>query len=508
MPMLPELLVCHGISKAFSQPVLTHVDFTVNAGEIHALVGENGAGKSTLSRIIAGIIQPDAGRMTLRGASYRPRGVHDAEQLGVRIVHQELHLVGVLSVAENLMLGSLPNRFGVIDRQALHRRAAHALERLGSAGIAPDARTDTLGIGQQQLVAVAKGLMHRCAVLILDEPTAALTDTEIEVLFAQIGSLRSDGAGVVYISHRMEEIRQIADRVTVLRDGERAGVWPTGSVETDTIIRTMVGRELSDLPAPPDKHSGQVVLCVEGLCRGKAVRNVSFTLHQGEILGVAGLMGSGRTEMARALFGADPAEQGRVWLRGSGTATCIRSPHQAVRQGIALLTEDRKEQGLLLPLSVRINTTLATLGRVSRHGVISPRQEQRETEALARLLTLRYAHVDQPVATLSGGNQQKVILARWLLRNCDILIFDEPTRGIDIGARFDIYALLTRLASQGKALLVVSSDMKELLAICHSILVMSAGCVAAQYARDQFHPEAIMTAALSGYRQRDTDHAG
>ncbi len=508
MSVRSPILACNQISKAFAQPVLNQVSFDVHAGEVHALVGENGAGKSTLCRILCGVVQPDSGAMTLRGKTYKPRSLHDAERQGVRMVHQELHLVGVLSVAENLMLGDLPNRLGVIDRRSLRQRALQAMERLGSAGIDPGARTDTLGIGQQQLVAVAKGLMHRCAVLILDEPTAALTDAETQVLFQQIDALRADGAGIVYISHRMEEIRKIADRVTVLRDGEHVGVWPSRNVGPETIIRAMVGRELSDMPPPPEQHTNQVALRVEGLSRGSSVRDVSFTLHQGEILGIAGLMGAGRTEMVRALFGADRCDRGRIWFHDPGMAVTIRSPHQAVRHGLALLTEDRKEQGLLLPLSVRINTTLASLHRVSRLGLLSFQAEERETQALARMLSLRYTHVDQPVGTLSGGNQQKVILARWLLRNCQILMFDEPTRGIDIGARLDIYALLTRLATQGKAIIVVSSDLKELLSICHSIAVMSAGRLVAQFPRDQFDQEAIMAAALSGYNQMRAAHAG
>jgi len=484
--------------------VLHGVDLELNRGQIHALIGENGAGKSTLSRILAGFLTPTGGMMFLNGAPYNPRRKRDAEQHGVHMVLQELNLIGTLSVAENLFLEDLPNIGGWVRRQELKRMATAALARVGLNDLDPWTPVSKLGIGQKQLVGIAAGLARQCSLLILDEPTAPLTAPEIERLFVQLNQLKKEGTAILYISHRLEEIRRLADCITILRDGRRVGTWPVSELSMDDIIRNMVGRDLTDLPQRNTYSPGNVALKVEGLTRGTAVQGVSFEVRAGEIVGMAGLVGSGRTETLRAIFGADQPEAGHVYLHGSLKPAKIESPADAVQQGLALLTEDRKEQGLLLPLPIQHNMTLASLGRIARHGWLQPVWEDAPTQKWLKALQVRCRNAAQPVNELSGGNQQKVVLARWLMRDCHVLMFDEPTRGIDIGARFEIYQWLQQLAAQGKALLVVSSDLRELMMLADRILVMSAGRIAGEFVRGQWTEDVLMSAALSGYLNTDT----
>lgn len=500
MPDSPPLLETRGLGKSYASFALADVDFDLRAGEVHALVGENGAGKSTLSKLLAGVIRPDAGVMRLAGRPYAPASRKAAEHLGVRMVMQELNLVANLTVAENLFLDQLPHRWGWIDREALNQRAREALAQVGLTAVEPNRPVQTLGVGQQQLVEIAAGLSRRCQALILDEPTAALTDPEIERLFAQIAELKARGAGLIYISHRMEEIRRIADRLTVLRDGRVVATLAAAEATLDDIVRLMVGRDLGESLRGDSRTPGPVALRVQGLTRGEAVRDVTFEARRGEILGFAGLMGAGRTEIMRLIFGADHAEAGEVYLHGSTAPARINSPRDAVCAGIALLTENRKEQGLLPPLPIRANITLARLDAVSGPaGWIAPNLETRAAERWSGALQVRCGSVEQPVGELSGGNQQKVLIGRWLHRDCDILIFDEPTRGIDVGAKFEIYQWLVRLAREGKAVIMVSSDLKELLAVCDRIAVMSAGRLAATFDRSEWSQDKIMAAALSGH---------
>jgi ribose transport system ATP-binding protein len=437
--------------------------------------------------------------MTLGGAPYAPRTKREAERRGVRMVMQELNLIANLTVAENIFLERLPNVLGVVNYRRLHDEARPLMERVGLAGIAPDTPVRDLGIGHQQLVEIAAALAERCRLLILDEPTAALTQAETELLFAQIAALQAGGTAILYISHRMEEMKRVSDRVTVLRDGKLIATRPAAEIPVDEIVRLMVGRDLGDLQVARRRARGPLALRAEGLARAPAVKEASFEAYRGEILGFAGLMGSGRTETMRLVFGADRAEAGAVTLHGSDRPARIRSPRDAVRHGIALLTEDRKAQGLLLPLAVRVNASLARLRDLLTAGCIRTGEERRVADRYIRSLAIRCRDADQPAAELSGGNQQKVVMARWLFRDCDILIFDEPTRGIDVGAKFEIYALLDELAAKGKAIVVVSSDLKELLAICDRIAVMSAGRVAATFERGDWSQDRIMAAALSGY---------
>ena len=493
------LLRVSALRKAYG-PVqaLTDVDFELRAGEVHALVGENGAGKSTLSRIIAGLTAPDRGQLEFKSQPYAPASRKDAERHGVHIVMQELNLIPTLSIAENLFLDCLPNRAGWIDRHRLRADAQAVLDRVGLAALDPDLPVSQLGVGHQQLVEIARSLWRRCEVLILDEPTAALTDPEVELLFAQVRRLRAAGTGILYISHRLEEIQRIADRISVLRDGRMAGTRDASEVSLDEIVRLMVGRDLDAETLHELRTAGPVALSVRGLSRAGTVRDVSFEARRGEILGFAGLMGSGLTETMRAVFGADRPDRGEIRLHGRAEPARIRSPRDAVRHGIALLTEDRKAQGLLLPLPVRANVTLATLRAVAeKWGLIRRAAEVGVARDWIQRLAIRCHSEEQPAAELSGGNQQKVVLARWLFRDCDILIFDEPTRGIDVGAKFEIYKLLNELAGRGKAVIVVSSDLKELMAICDRIAVMSAGCLAATFTRGEWTQDKIMAAALS-----------
>jgi ribose transport system ATP-binding protein len=467
---------------------------------VHALLGANGAGKSTLARIVCGLTAPDAGRMTLGGDPYAPASKRDAERAGVHIIHQELRALDTLSVAENLFLDGLPNRWGIVDRRALHTNARAALELVGLSELDPATPLGQLGIGRRQLVEIAGALARPCRVLILDEPTAALTAPEIDTLFAHLDRLRREGVGLVYISHRMAEIQRIADRVTVLRDGRIVATRASAELSADDAVRLMVGGEWSNAGARARRAAGKVALRVEDLCAGDRVRGVSFEVHRGEILGLAGLVGSGRTEMLRALFGADRAERGRVMVGDSLEPVRIDGPRDAVRVGIGMIPEDRKAHGLLLARPVRLNATLGRLATVAlRGGWIDPTAERRLAVALCDKLGVQRTSVEQPVAELSGGNQQKVVIARWLARDCDVLLFDEPTRGIDVAAKETVYRLLDELASAGKALVVASSDLEELLTLCDRIAVMSAGQLVAVFERGDWTQERIMTAAFSGH---------
>ncbi|MCP4259522.1 MAG: sugar ABC transporter ATP-binding protein [Planctomycetes bacterium] len=502
--MMPEtsktILKACSINKSFpGVQALSAVDFELMAGEVHALVGENGAGKSTLTRIIAGVETADSGRMELYGQRYDPNGRSDVEAHGIRMVMQELHLISNLSVAENIFIEKLPSKFGFIDYNKLNCNATEIMKQVGLENIDPNVSVRLLGVGQQQMVEIAAGLSRQCRILALDEPTASLTDREIELLFVQINKLKAEGVGIIYISHRIEEVTRISDRVTVLRDGKVISTNPTSELCVDDIIRKMVGCDLAHEELRRDSNAGQVVLRVVGLNRGQKVKDVSFEVRRGEVLGVAGLMGAGRTETMRAVFGADLPDSGEIYLYGASEPTEIRTPRDAVRSGIAFLTEDRKEQGLLSELAVRVNISLTRLNGVSRLGWMDLAEERSVADRYIAALGVRCSSNEQTVGQLSGGNQQKVVIAKWMYRDCDILIFDEPTRGIDVGAKFEIYRMLEELAEKGKAIILVSSDNKELMAVCNRIMVMSAGLVAATFGPRQWNQEKIMSAAFSQY---------
>jgi ribose transport system ATP-binding protein len=496
---VPPALRVRGVHKRYAAPVLSDLDLDLHGGEVHALMGANGAGKSTLSRIVCGLTVPDRGTLTLDGAPYTPRSRRDAQRAGVQLVLQELNLVPTLSVAENLFLTDLPARLGVIDARRLRARAVEALAAIGLGDLDPETPAGALGIGHQQLVAIAAALAHPCRVLVLDEPTAALTRAETELAFAHLRRLRAAGTAILYISHRLEEIRRIADRITVLRDGRVVGArHPAAEASMDEIVRLMVG-EASVTATHARGGAGDVALRVEGLTRGARVRGVSFEVRAGEILGLAGLVGSGRTETLRAIFGADRPEAGRV-RRHDGPPLAIREPRDAVRAGIGLVPEDRRHQALLLDQPVRANMTLTVLRRLTRaRWWIDAGRETAAAEALRVRLDVRGRSLDQPAGELSGGNQQKVVIARWLLRDCEVLLFDEPTRGIDVAAKAAVHALLHELAAAGKAIVVVSSEIDELIAVCDRIGVMSDGRLVETFARGAWSEAAILAAAFSGY---------
>ena len=495
--MSEPVLATSGLTKSYGTPVLEDVDVALRAGEVHAIVGENGAGKSTLARILAGIIRPDRGSMALRGHPYAPRTRGEAKAFGIAIVHQELAAIPTLTVAETLFLGRLPAVLGVVDRKRLRREAGPVLERVGLAHLDPGRKVGTLGLGYVQLVEIAAALASRCDVLLLDEPTAALAPHETEALFLQMARLREGGTAVVLITHRLDEVARAADRVSVLRDGRLIATRPAADLARDEIVRMMVGRPLAETPDRPAPNLGDLALRMEGLS-GPGIRDVSFDVRQGEIVGLAGLMGAGRTELLRAIFGAVRPTAGSVFVGASTTPARIRSPRDAVRRGLALLTDDRKNEGLLLPCSVSANVTLGSVERVAGpFGHIRPAREDALVRPVVDALALRARSLGQPVAQLSGGNQQKVLLARALLRDPAVLLVDEPTRGIDVGARAEVHRLLLGVVARGKALVVASSDLDELLALADRILVMARGRVAAAFRRGEWSPEAVMAAAVS-----------
>lgn len=493
-----------GIGKDYGDStVLDGVSLDLRAGEVLALTGENGAGKSTCSKIMCGLVQASRGQMTLMGKPFAPVSRTDAERQGVRMVLQELGLVNTLTVAENLLLDRLPHRFGLVDRKRLHEMAREQLAKMGLDHIDPRTKVSELGIGMQQMVEIARNLRDGNRVLVLDEPTAMLTAKEIEHLFAQIDLMKAQGVALVYVSHRLEELQRVAERVAVLRDGRLVDVLPMQGLSEATLVERMVGRHVETLDEKPRRKAGPVLLRAENMCRGDVVKNVSLELHAGEVLGVAGLVGAGRTELLRLLYGADKADSGSIELTGQHpdqqaqtVAPNWRSPMQAVRAGIALITEDRKAQGLLLPQSIRVNTSLSHMRSVSAGGWLNRSREAQLARQMVQRLRVRSFNAEQSVDTLSGGNQQKVIFARWLHRDCPVVLLDEPTRGVDVGARSDLYAEINTMTHQGKAVMVVSSDLRELMELCDRIAVMHQGRLVATFERGQWSQKALLAAAF------------
>jgi ribose transport system ATP-binding protein len=466
-----------GIDKSFpGVRALSHARFELMAGEVHALMGENGAGKSTLMKILAGIHAADGGEILIDGRTAELGSPRAAQQAGISIIHQELNLMPHLTAAQNIFIGREPRRFGglLLDE---HKLNADAAAIFAGMNLSLDPRTEVgrLTIARQQLVEIAKALSFDSRVLVMDEPTAALNEAEVADLFEIIARLRAQGTGIVYISHKLDELERIADRVTVMRDGEYVGTVPAADTPVERIISMMVGRTLSaETAALPDLAGAETVLEVRGLSRGSDIRDVSFSLRRGEILGFAGLMGAGRTEVARAIFGADPREAGEIFVHGRRVD--IRRPQDAVRAGIGYLSGDRKHFGLVTGMDVRNNIALASIPRFTRPGGLLD-EAAMHAAALRAIgqLAIKTPSDTQQVRLLSGGNQQKVVIAKWLLRDCDVLIFDEPTRGIDVGAKSEIYRLLGDLAAAGKAIIVISSELPEVLRLSHRIAVMCEG---------------------------------
>ena len=489
------LVVMEGITKSFpGVNALEEARFELLPGEVHALVGENGAGKSTLMKILSGIYKRDAGTILIKGSESDIASPRAAQDLGISIIHQELNLMNHLTVAQNIFIGREPRRGPFLDEAALNAKARQLFDEL-HLNLDPRTRVGTLAVAQQQMVEIAKALSFDSAVLIMDEPTAALTDTEIDELFRIIRQLRDQGKGIVHISHRLEELKQISDRITVMRDGRYIATVKTAEAEIQQIISMMVGRTVFEAtPELPDAVDPTIVLEVKGLNLGRQVRDITFQLHRGEILGVAGLVGAGRTEVMRAIFAADRPESGQVLI--NGTPAAIRTPSDAVRHGIAYLSEDRKRYGLALGMDVELNTVLASLSRFANaFGWVRTRATRKQALAQVQSLAIKTPGIAQRVKNLSGGNQQKVVIAKWLTADTDILIFDEPTRGIDVGAKSEIYKLLNDLAKQGKSIIMISSELPEILRMSHRILVMCEGRITGELSAAEATQEKIMTLA-------------
>ncbi|MCC7209097.1 MAG: sugar ABC transporter ATP-binding protein [Anaerolineae bacterium] len=487
------------VSKAFpGVQALKEVDFEVYPGEVVALLGENGAGKSTLMKILAGAYTKDSGRILLNGQEVEFTSPHHAQSLGISIIYQEFNLIPVQTVAANIFITREPIQPGVgrflslIDRRKMEADAQKLLDVVG-AHVSPAALIRQLSVAERQLVEIAKALAVDARVIIMDEPTSALGDDETERLFAIIRDLQAQGRGIIFITHRIDEVFQIADRVVVLRDGHFVSSKPITAHDKSSIIGDMVGRSLDQMYQKEAADIGEVVMQVRGLARGGAVENVSFDLRRGEILGFAGLVGAGRTETARLLFGADPKDAGEVIIDGQKAE--IHSPEDAIRAGIGLVPEDRGNQGLILLLSVLRNTLMPTLSRFGRSGLLDQSAMRRAGEEYVERLSVRTPSLDQKTQLLSGGNQQKVVLAKWLLSNPKVLIMDEPTRGIDVGAKSEIYALMSQLARNGMGIIMISSELPEILAMSDRILVMAEGRVTGILERGEATQERIMAYA-------------
>jgi ribose transport system ATP-binding protein len=489
------ILRMDNIHKTFSGVIaLDDIHFDLRAGEVHVLLGENGAGKSTLVKILSGAHKKTAGRIYLFGNETDVRSPRHAQQLGISIIYQELNLVGHLSAPENIFLGREPMLApGIIDRKTLFEKSRQIL---GDLGVNIDVRQPVkrLGVAEQQMVEVAKALSLKSKILIMDEPTSALTEREINELFATIKKLKSQGVSIIYISHRLEELFEIGDRVTVLRDGKVVGTVDISATNKTELIRMMVNRELTEQFPKKKVRIGEEVLRAEGITRHGILNNVSFSLCRGEVLGVAGLMGAGRTELARAIFGVDKLDSGKIYIKGE--AKKVKSPRGAINLGMGFLTEDRKSQGLVLNLSVKENICLSSIERFSKLGRMNAKAENEASNRYVKDLCIKTSNLNQKVMFLSGGNQQKVVLSKWLCSQADIFIFDEPTRGIDVGSKVEIYEFMNRLTAGGVAIIMISSELPEILGMSDRILVMHRGSITAEFDVDEATQEKILAKAV------------
>ncbi|WP_235686759.1 sugar ABC transporter ATP-binding protein [Tomitella gaofuii] len=490
----PVHLQLRGVGKVYpGVRALDGVDFDVHGGEVHVLLGENGAGKSTLIKMMAGVHRPDSGEMRMDGRPVHLHGPGDAEALGISTIHQEMSLVPQLTVAENIYLGRQPRRLGIVDVRTMRRRARELLAEAGLA-IDADATVSDLGVAQRQLVEIAKALSIDTRILVMDEPTAVLSAGEVDALFAIVDDLRSRGVGVVFISHLLDEVARIGDRVTVLRDGGKVGEVPA-STGVEELVRLMVGRTIDQQYPRRDNPVGEPVLQVTGLSSAGRFEEVDLEVRAGEVVGIGGLVGAGRTEVARAVFGADHYDAGRIAVAGAP----VRGGDvvAAYRAGIALVPEDRAGQGLVLGASVEENLCLATLAERTSLGLVDRREQRRQAVESVRRMGIKVHSIDQPAMTLSGGNQQKIVIGKWLMARPRVLILDEPSRGIDVGARAEIYALIGELTAQGAAILVISSDLPELLGLSDRVLVMADGRIRGELSGDDATQERVMALAVT-----------
>ena len=503
-PAVPFLEMC-GISKRYGgTQALRSVNITAEAGEVHAIVGENGAGKSTLSRILTGTVRSDAGEIRLSGKPQTITSPLRGQQLGIRMVAQHANLVPNLSVTENVLLGGMPakGRFGWwIDWEAAHRRVEQILESIGFQGIDVRRRAARLSPAQHQIVEIAKAVAVKPSILIMDEPSAVLAQDDLTKLFALIRRLRQENVLIFYISHRLDELYAIADRVTVLKDGALVGTVEPSRTQRDELIRLMVGRPLQDIFPRRDLKTGRELLLLHGLGRAGSFKDISFAVAEGEVVGLYGLVGSGRTEVARCVFGADRPGTGEI--RVTGRALRPRSPRDALRAGIAMLTEDRIGDGLVLGLSIRDNVSLASFPAMSRWGMLDRRRQSTLVQTKVRELDVRPPDIERLARMLSGGNQQKVVLAKWLLTDARILLLDEPTRGVDVAAKKEIYATIADLAARGMGILLISSELPEILGMCDRTLVMREGCLVGEFTREEATEEKILARAAGAVEAPD-----
>lgn len=489
---MEPLLRMKNICKSFSSiPVLKNVDLEVYPGEVVALLGENGAGKSTLIKILGGAYTKDAGEIYVSGEKTNITNVDNAKKNGISIIHQELMLIPHMSIAENIFMGTMEtNKFGMIDRDKMSKKAENFIKTMGL-DLNPDALVGDLNIAQQQMVEIIKAISFGAKIIVMDEPTSSLTESEVDILFNAINDLKSKGVGIVYISHRMAELDIIADRITILRDGEYVTTVDAKDTTHDELISYMVGRQIKDLYSKNNHSQDEIILKVENLASGKHVHNASFDLYKGEVLGFSGLVGSGRTETMCAIFGLTKKDHGNIWLEGKPVN--IKNIKNAIELGLGLVPEDRKKEGIFPVETILFNTTINQMSAFLNYGLCNPQQEyDLAIKYIDNIMQTKYANIDQAIQTLSGGNQQKVIISRWLLCTRKILILDEPTRGIDIKTKSDIYHLIDELTSQGLSVIFISSEMPELINMCDRIVVMNQGVTTGTLERKEFSQEKIM----------------
>ena len=488
-----------GISKRFpGVQALKDVNFEVQSGEVHALIGENGAGKSTLMKCLTGIYVPEEGTMTFKGEPWKVANPKEATDKGISIIHQELNLMNALTVAQNIFIGREPRKMAfVLDDKKMRRETLKLMERIDFY-LDPDAIVGTLTVAQMQMVEILRSLVVDTDILVLDEPTSSLTSAEVDKLFTIIRGLRDAGKGIVYISHRLEEFDHIVDKVTVLRDGQYVNtkLWKETSI--NEMIASMVGREMTE--QFPERHAeiGEVVLEAKNIVRGKVLKNCSMYVRKGEVLGMAGLMGAGRTELARAIYGADKIDSGEVFINGKKVN--IHNPKDATKLGIAYLSEDRKRDGLMLDQDVSFNTYIANLDKYSTGGVVNDREIRKTVGEFVEALSIKTPSLQQLTQFLSGGNQQKVLVARWLCKKSDIIFFDEPTRGIDVGSKYEIYCLINELAENGAAVVMITSEMAEILGMSDRIMVMYEGTVVGELSAEEANQEIVLHMASNTHR--------
>ena len=495
--MQEVILRMQGIRKTFPGVVaLDNVNLDVRSGTVHSLMGENGAGKSTLMKCLIGMYTPDEGTVELAGDIVRFKDTKDGLEHGISMIHQELSPVPEMMVAENIWLGREPRgRLGLLSPAAMFRKTRELFDEW-KINIDPKARMKDLTVSKQQMVEIAKAISYDAKIIIMDEPTSAIPEREVAHLHGMIKRLTDFGVAIIYITHKMDEVFRISDDITVFRDGKHVGSYPAKELDRDKLIKLMVGRELTDLFPKEEAEIGEVVLSVQGLNRGAVVKDVSFELHRGEILGLAGLMGAGRTEVLETIFGIEKADSGEVVLNGKTLR--IKQPSDAIRAGMALLTEDRKLNGIMGVLSVRDNITAAALPRYSPRGVLRVGEMRKDSEDQREKLRIKTPSLSQLIKNLSGGNQQKALISRWLLTVPDVLMIDEPTRGIDVGAKSEIHRLMSMLAQEGKAIIMVSSELPEVLGMSDRILVMHEGRISGELSREEANQESVMHLATGG----------